>query len=110
MNQKPRKSAKEQLPSWKQRLLHEHYKGLDGLFVEDLIETALRGARHESAVESVTKRHDPNNAVLSAAKAHYLANKTKYRANKEAAGELEAKFPPLKFGTYLNHISRWKRK
>jgi hypothetical protein len=103
----PPKDPLKRLPSWHEDMLNEHYKGLYGLYVRQLLDKASAAERSESAKNSVNERHKKTNEVKSHARDFYLANRDGYKSNKEAAGDLYNRFKSAEFRTYVNWVSRW---
>ena len=63
----------------------------------------MEGATHQKQKQAEAgglARHAENNAAKAAAIEFYALNKHKYKTKKEAAVDLEARFPPLSWQTY----------
>jgi len=63
----------------------------------------LEGVTHQKQKQAEAgglARHAENNKVKAAAVIFYALNKDKYKTKKEAAVDLEARFPPLTWQTY----------
>ena len=103
----PPKDPLKRLPSWHEDMVNEHYRGLSGLYVRQLLDKASAAERSESAKNSVNERHKKTNEVKSRARDFYLANRDGYKSNKEAAGDLYNRFKSAEFRTYVNWVSRW---
>jgi hypothetical protein len=67
------------------------------------------GATHQKQKQAEAgglARHAENNVVKAAAIEFYALNKHKYKTKKEAARDLETRFPPLSWDTYRNILKR----
>ena len=105
----PPKDTLKRLPGWHEKLLDEHFKGLPGLYVRQLLDQASTAERSEQGKLGAEQRHEARNKVKESARAYYLENRNNYRSNKDAARHLEARFGRLAFGTYANLVSKWSR-
>jgi hypothetical protein len=103
----PPKAPLERLPSWKKQLLQEHFTGLSGLFVHQLLSEASAAERSEKGKQGATALHKDRNKVKAQARAYYRHTCNNYISNKDAAGDLYARYGMFKFRTYENWISKW---
>ncbi len=103
----PPKDTVKLLPPWHEDILDEHFKGLPGLYVRQLLDKASAADRSVSATKRVSERHKKRNEVKSLARDYYLANRDRYRSNKEAARDLYNQFKSAEFRTYVNWVSKW---
>lgn len=103
----PPKAPLERLPSWQKQLLDQYFKGLNGLFVRQLVDETNAAERSEKAKHSADTRHEQPNRVKQQAHAHYVKNRENYNSNKDAAADLVTHFGEFKFRTYENWISKW---
>jgi len=63
----------------------------------------------KNATNAVNKKHASNNATIKKAMAWYLEHQSKYEGRggqKNAAIDLEEKFPPIKKSTYASHLKK----
>jgi hypothetical protein len=103
----PPKAPLERLPSWQKGLLQEHFKGLPGLFVLQLLDKASAAESSEKGKHSADKRHEAKNKIKAQARAYYVENRSSYNSNKAAASDLVTIFGIFSFRTYENLISKW---
>ncbi len=106
---KPPKPPLERLPVWHERILDTYFKGLPGLYFRVLLDKAAAAERSEHATDSARRKHEKDNALKEKAREHYLAHKTEYKRNKEAATALFELFGTFAFGTYCNWVSKWSK-
>lgn len=110
MGKRPRNPPKDpltRLPSWHENILDEHFKGLPGLYVRQLLEKSSAAERSEKGKQTADLRHEARNKVKQAARAFYLENRSNYGSNKYAAGDLLIRFGEFSFRTYENWVSKW---
>ena len=103
----PPKDPLKRLPSWHEDMVNEHYRGLSGLYVRQLLDKASAAERSEKGKQTADLRHKARNKVKQAARAFYLQNRGNYRSNKDAAGDLSTRFGEFAFRTYENWVSKW---
>ena len=103
---KPPKDPLKRLPSWHESMLDEHFKGLPGLYVRQLLEKSSAAERSEKGKQTADLRHKPRNKVKQAACVFYLKNRGNYGSNKDAAGDLLMIFGDFSFRTYENWVSK----
>lgn len=112
MGKRPSKSPKDplkRLPSWHESMLDEHFKGLPGLYVRQLLEKSSAAERSEKGKQTADLRHKPRNKVKQAARAFYLENRGNFGSNKDAAGALVTAFGEFTYRTYENWVSKWSK-
>lgn len=110
MGKRPRNPPKDtlkRLPRWNEELLDEHFKGLPGLYVRQLLDKASAAERSEHGKLNAEARHEEGNKVKTLARAHYEENRSSYKSNKDAAGDLVIRFGEFAFRTYENWVSQW---
>jgi hypothetical protein len=66
----------------------------------------VHSAKKSAATHSANSKHEKNNAAKNAALAYYEKNKANYSSKKNAARDLESKFPPLKYSTYYRLLKK----
>jgi hypothetical protein len=103
----PPKDPLKRLPRWQEQLLNQHFKGLSGLFVRQLVDKSIAAERSERAKHSADTRHERGKRVKQQAHAHYVKNRRNYNSNKAAAADLVTRFGEFEFRTYENWVSQW---
>jgi hypothetical protein len=103
----PPKDPLERLPGWHKGLLDEHFKGLPGAYLLELLDQTSAAERSERGKLSADARHEARNKIKAQARAYYVKNRSKYNSNKAAAADLSTLFGNFKFRTYENLISKW---
>ena len=73
---------------------------------ESIVKEGVRQDRTQNAKNNAQKRHGENNQIKKSALDFYKTNKNSYKTKKAAARDLEDRFPPLSFHTYLNALKK----
>jgi hypothetical protein len=103
----PPQDPLKRLPDWYESLLEQHFKGLTGLFVRQLLYKSSVAERSEKAKSNAAKRHAGRNKIKESARSYYLSNRDNYDGNKAAAADLSIRFGEFEFRTYENWVSKW---
>lgn len=102
-----------QIQKYVNRVMEGQYKSADAYVAkvdQHIHDLKVQGTKEKiktTGQAGALKRHEETNKVIDLAKQHYLANKRSYRTKKEAARDLANRFPPVKFGTYVNKLKTW---
>ena len=105
--------ALAQIPKYVNRVMKGHYQSADEYLsnadqhTNALITEGANKKIRSNGLAGANKRHAEINKVIEEAKQYYLANKAAYPTKKAAARALNAKYPQVKFGTFVNKLKAW---
>ena len=74
-------------------------------------ETTAKNTLRQNAKKGTYKKHSKNNALIEKALNWYKEHASDYQeygGKKRASNDLEARFPPIKSSTYLQHLKKIK--
>ena len=105
--------ALDQIQKFVNRLMKGHYNSANDYILKAVEHN--QNLKSQGAAEKIkatgqagaNKRHEETNIVIEKAKNFYQANIKMFKTKKAAARELTDRFPPVKFGTYLNKLKKW---